>query len=79
MDLMPQTATWTHFRVPISAILHFIRFGFSLEKKEKVLDISTMFSMDCASFKKMLYNLHMQYKGSNALIFLYLLFLDVFQ
>ena len=80
MRLIPQTATsvdtFQAFSARIPAILHFVRFGFSL-KKRKVLDISARFSMDCASFKKM-YNLHMQYKGSSALIFLHLLFRDVF-
>ena len=55
MRLIPQTATsvdtFQAFSARIPAILHFVRFGFSL-KKRKVLDISARFSMDCASFKK---------------------------
>ena len=50
--LLPQTVTWTLFRAPIPAISHFVRLGFSPEKREKVLNISTMFWMDCASFRK---------------------------
>ena len=34
------------------AISHFIRFGFSPEKRKKVLNISARFLMDCASLKK---------------------------
>ena len=52
MHLVPQTAIWTPFRAPIPAILHFVRLGFNPEKREKVLNISTRFSMDCASFRK---------------------------
>ena len=37
---------------PIPAISHFVRLGFSPEKREKVLNISTRFLMDSASFRK---------------------------
>ena len=52
MYFMPQTATWNPFRAPIPAILHFVKLGFSPEKREKVWNTSTRFSMDCASFRK---------------------------
>ena len=37
MHLIPKTATWTPFRASIPAISHFVRLGFSPEKREKVL------------------------------------------
>ena len=52
MYLIPQTATLTPFKAHIPAISHCLRFGFSPEKREKVLNISNRFSMDCAPFKK---------------------------
>ena len=72
VKLIPQTFTWTSFRAPIAAILHFVRFGFSSKKRERVLNISTRFSMDCASFQKTLDHLHMQYKSIKEAVLEYL-------
>ena len=76
MDLIRQTATWTCFRVSSPTISCFVRFGFNSEKKRKVLNISTSFSVNWASVKK-LHHLDKQYKGSSAQIFLYYLCRDV--
>ena len=52
MHFIPQTANRTPFKAPTPAISHFVRFGFNLEKMEKVLNNSKRCVLDCESFRK---------------------------
>ena len=64
---------------PVSAISHCIRFGFNPEKNGKKYWIAQLGMQWIVNLsEKTLYHLRKQYKGNNAQIFLYLLFLDVF-
>ena len=50
--LMPQSATFTPFRRPIQAILHFDLFGLRPEKCEKCFKITNRFIADSVFLTK---------------------------
>ena len=41
MHLISETVVWTHFRTATLSISHFVWFGFSPQKREKLLNISS--------------------------------------
>ena len=52
MDFKPQTASKTPFREPSPSISHLLKFAFSPEKREKIVNVSIRFLTDSKSLRK---------------------------
>ena len=52
IDFKPQTASKTPFREPSPAISHLMKFAFSPQKRETILNVSIRFVTDNKSLRK---------------------------